>query len=67
MEMNDLIIMKTLALAVQVCTTLSDEEATTKVNAVHPAGTEHGWMVDTEQGCFECDDNPGRRHIVFVC
>ena len=54
-------------LGVQVCTSLSDEEATERVNLV-PAGTTNGWVLSErpEHAPVPCDDRPEtHRHLIF--
>jgi hypothetical protein len=54
---------------VQVCTSLSDDEATERVNLM-PPGTTHGWQLSAEpdQAPVPCDDKPDtHRHLVFEC
>lgn len=53
----------------QVCTSLSDEDATARMNLT-PSGTSHGWQLtdDPDNGPVPCADEPDtRRHLVFVC
>lgn len=52
---------------VQVCTSLTDEEAAERVNRV-PSGTSFGWVLATDRGLapVPCDDNPQtHRHLIF--
>jgi hypothetical protein len=54
---------------VVVCTSLTDEEATERVNLV-PSGTVGGWKLFTGPGVSQrpCDTDPGtHRHIAFEC
>lgn len=51
----------------QVCTSLSDEEATARVNLV-PSGTHHGWQLTTDADAqpVACEDRPAtHRHLLF--
>jgi hypothetical protein len=54
---------------VQACTSLSDEEATERVNLM-PSGTTYGWQLSTEpdHAPVPCNDKPDtHRHLVFEC
>lgn len=54
---------------VQACTSLSDEEATERVNRL-AAGTINGWHLTTEPHLapVPCEDQPDtHRHVVFEC
>jgi hypothetical protein len=56
-------------LAVQVCTSLSDEDATARMNLT-PSGSSHGWQLTEEPGALPvpCADKPDtHRHLVFEC
>lgn len=56
-------------LSVQVCTSLTDADATERVNRI-PAGTSHGWQLSTEPGLapVPCADKPDtHRHLIFEC
>lgn len=58
-----------MLLSIQVCTSLSDEEATTRANLV-PPGTSYGWQLSTDPALapVPCDDNPDtHRHLIFEC
>ena len=51
----------------QVCTSLSDEEATERMNRV-PSGTSNGWQLTTDPylAPVACLDNPDtHRHLTF--
>ena len=51
----------------QVCTSLSDEDATARMNEM-PSGTSYGWQLSTEPTCapVPCADNPDtHRHLIF--
>ena len=58
-----------------VCTSLSDEEATKRINAEHPTGTSSMWAVsksatfrDGNPNPCPCERNPKtHRHILFEC
>lgn len=67
--MDDLVITQTKALAVQVCTTLSIEDATLEVNRKHLCGTTLGWVFHEgrDDNPCQCGDHPDRQHMVFVC
>lgn len=55
--------------SIQVCTSLSDEEATARANLV-PSGTVHGWVLteDPAAAPVACADHPDtHRHLVFEC
>lgn len=57
-----------------VCTSLSDDEATKRLNEEHPTGISSRWEIDpivlddgTQTPC-KCLDNPDtHRHIIFSC
>jgi hypothetical protein len=57
-----------------VCTSLSDEAATERLNFVMPTGTQSAWAIDDE-GVFAdgtpnpqpCNLNAENRHILFSC
>ena len=56
-------------LGIQACTSLSDEEATERVNRA-PSGTTNGWQLSTdpELAPVPCADNPStHRHVIFEC
>lgn len=56
-------------LSVQVCTSLTDAEATERVNCI-PAGTSYGRHLSTDPACapVPCDDRPDtHRHLIFEC
>lgn len=56
-------------LSKQVCTSLPDDEATARVNAI-PSGTSHGWQLSTEpvNAPVACADQPEtHRHLIFDC
>ena len=51
----------------QVCTSLSDEEATARMNEV-PSGTSNGWTLttDADRAPVACAENPEtHRHLIF--
>ncbi|HEX6970501.1 MAG TPA: hypothetical protein VF174_17040 [Micromonosporaceae bacterium] len=58
-----------------VCTSLSDEEATERLNSEHPTGISSRWEVaddptfsDGRPNPLPCDDYPDtHRHILFHC
>jgi hypothetical protein len=55
--------------SVQVCTSLSDEDATARMNLT-PSGTKGGWQLtdDPNNGPVPCADEPAtHRHLIFVC
>ena len=55
--------------SVQVCTSLSDEDATARMNLT-PSGTTGGWQLtdDPNNGPVPCVDEPAtHRHLIFVC
>jgi hypothetical protein len=56
-------------LGVQVCTSLSDEEATARMNLT-PSGTSHGWQLTDlpDAQPVPCAEKPStHRHLVFEC
>jgi len=51
----------------QVCTSLSDEDATARMNEV-PSGTSYGWQLttDADRAPVACADQPAtHRHLIF--
>jgi len=51
-----------------VCTSLSDEEATERLNAENPTGIGSKWEIDKDTPSSVCQDNPDtHRHIVYNC
>ena len=57
-----------------VCTNLSDEVATLRLNLNHPTGISSQWRMSKEksfQGGLTnpspCPDHAGNRHILFSC
>ena len=51
----------------RVCTSLTDEDATARVNEV-PSGTRHGWVLNLAEGFapVPCDDRPDtHRYLMF--
>ncbi len=51
----------------QVCTSLSDEDATARMNEV-PSGTSYGWQLttDADRAPVACADKPDtHRHLIF--
>lgn len=55
--------------SIQVCTSLSDEDATARANLV-PSGTSHGWVLTSDPvlapvACAEQPDT--HRHLIFEC
>lgn len=56
-----------------VCTRLSDQEATDRLNATCPTGLDHGWKIADEPFASgdpnpsPCCDGGPNRHILFVC
>lgn len=56
-----------------VCTDLTDDEATAKLNLTRPTGIEFGWKIADEPfsggepNPTPCPDDPSCRHILFVC
>lgn len=56
-------------LSIQVCTSLSDEDATTRMNLT-ASGTTHGWQLSVEpaNAPVPCADKPDtHRHLIFDC
>lgn len=56
-------------LSIQACTSLSDKEATERVNRV-PCGSTNGWQLSTDPKLapVACADNPStHRHVIFEC
>ncbi|MEU9891054.1 hypothetical protein [Sphaerisporangium sp. NPDC051011] len=55
------------------CTSLTDEEAATRLNAEHPTGITSRWQVadqlaDGEPKGASCHDLPDtHRHVLFIC
>lgn len=61
---------------VSVCTSLTDEEATDRLNHEHPTGINSSWFVSTEPHFHEgyasnpcpCPSSPStNRHVLFQC
>lgn len=57
-----------------VCTSLSDEQATVRLNQEHPTGLASGWAVSTDEkfaggqpNPCPCPDVAGHRHVLFNC
>lgn len=57
-----------------VCTSLSDEEATRRLNAEHPTGIASAWAVSSDAtfsggqpNPCPCPQYPGNRHVLFSC
>ncbi|MEV7265632.1 hypothetical protein AB0N38_18955 [Micromonospora aurantiaca] len=53
----------------QACTSLSDEDATARMNLL-PSGTSGGWQLTTDpaNAPVACADNPTtHRHLIFGC
>jgi hypothetical protein len=56
-----------------VCTSLSLEEATQRLNAEHPTGLEHGWKLAAEafrtgeRNPCPCPDYAEHWHFLFSC
>lgn len=58
-----------MLLFTRACTSLSDDEATARVNLV-PSGTSAGWVLCTEEGMapVPCQDKPEtHRHLMWEC
>lgn len=56
-------------LSIQVCTSLSDEDATARANLM-PSGTSFGWVLSDrpEVAPVPCNDQPEtHRHLIFEC
>ena len=54
---------------IQACTSLSDEDATARINII-PAGTTYGWQLteDPDGAPVPCEDKPDtHRHLIFEC
>jgi hypothetical protein len=72
--MDDFRILKKTVLAVQVCSSLSLEETTKRLNAELPTGIDSQWAIgdgdsckgaDNPVACAECPTT--HKHYVFVC
>jgi len=56
-----------------VCTSLSDEEATERLNCEHPTGIASRWTLANEpfsggeSNPTRCFERKGNRHILFSC
>lgn len=56
-----------------VCTDDTDGDMLAVVNASHPTGLDHGWLISDEPFASgapspsPCEMIPGRRHILLVC
>ena len=59
--------------AAVVCTSLTDEQATERLNAEHPTGISSRWSLadhfaEGEPNGKPCDELPGtHRHLRFAC
>lgn len=60
-----------LLIYTRVCTSLSDVDATSRLNETNPPGTSvNEWRLCTEEDQLPiaCEDNPGtHRHLMFHC
>ena len=57
-----------------VCTTLTDEEATARLNVESPTGIESQWRVSPAATFARggpnpglCEESPAHRHLLFEC
>ena len=57
-----------------VCTSLPIDEATSRLNAIHPTGVSSKWkpsedknFASGETNPCACPDHPGNQHILFNC
>lgn len=52
-----------------VCTNLSPEDATAKLNSESPAGTRNGWALaeDHPLQASQCPDRADCKHYIFEC
>lgn len=58
-----------------VCTSLSNEEATARLNAEHPTGVQSPWRISEDKAFRNGEPNPcpcehhpkTHRHILFNC
>jgi hypothetical protein len=52
----------------RACTSLSDEDATARINLV-PSGTSNGWVLCTGEQLepVPCSEKPGFRHLMWEC
>lgn len=64
---DDIQVIKSNVLALQVCSPFNADETTTRVNAQFPAGTSGGWQFDPGQGEVKCSEHDNRTHGVFLC
>lgn len=46
------------------CTSLTDEEATARINTESPTGISSRWVVERSE---PCEDHTTHRHILFSC
>lgn len=67
---DDIQIINSSILAVQVCSPFSVDETAKRLNEQYPAGTSNGWQFDAKQSGEKvviCEDHSDRTHRVFVC
>ena len=64
---DDIQIIMSSFLALQVCSPFDVDETTVRVNAQFPAGTSGGWQFDPQQGEVKCSQHGNRTHRVFLC
>jgi hypothetical protein len=70
--MEEIIVIREGALAMQICTTIPPEKSST-INAklielgLNNSGTEHGWILDEDVPAVTCEDYPNRWHYICVC
>ncbi len=67
-------IIKVGIVAASVCTDLSDEKATARLNAEHPTGIRSRWAISDaptfatgQSNPCPCEHDSSRRHILFSC
>jgi len=72
---NDFVAYSVGAVAASVCTSLSVEDATVRLNEQHPTGISSKWSLSEdkyfadkihENGC-QCPDYPENKHYLFTC
>jgi hypothetical protein len=67
-DYGDFMIVKEELLLLQVCTQLSPEDASARLNEEYPeAGTPRGWFFAEDIAQVECEERSDHFHYVFEC
>lgn len=67
---DDIQIISTNILALQVCSPFGIDETTQRLNVQYPSGTSNGWVFDPKQSGEKeviCEDHNDRIHRVYIC